>query len=197
MSCVFPRAWVRVHGAGAGSLASPVLFTTATRVSARRPCAVSHAAGPRGALLVGSVVSGLCSAACLTQSAADAARGRRRRCCRARYAEGLTIVSSPRHTKFQTPLTFVTVASNTFSTSSSSRHLMKLKRSPIVLKSLVWSLRCPSGWSRASCIVLSWAFVCEVPWLVRVEESGVCVRESVAPQLFKRYFGSQKWAKTG
>ena len=64
MSCVcVPRAWVRVHGAGAGSLASPVLFTTATRVSARSP-PVSPAAGPRGARS-----SGAWSAGCAAQPA--------------------------------------------------------------------------------------------------------------------------------
>ena len=127
MSCVFPRAWVRVHGAGAGSLASPVLFTTATRVSARRPCAVSHAAGPRGALLVGSVVSGLCSAACLTQSAADAARGRRRRCCRARCALCVTIVSwlrRRRHLPLAAALPFPAIAQTNTHTHTDTHTLL-------------------------------------------------------------------------
>ena len=56
----------------------------------------SPAAGPHSAPLAGGVPRGLWRAACLAQTAADAARGRRRRCCRARCAVGVTIVSSPR-----------------------------------------------------------------------------------------------------
>ena len=56
----------------------------------------SPAAGPHSAPLVGGVPRRLRSTGCLAQTAADAARGRRRRCCRARCAVGVTIVSSPR-----------------------------------------------------------------------------------------------------
>ena len=65
-------------GAGAGRLASAA-YACDTRVGS--PPA-SPAAGPHGAPLVGSVPSRLCRAACLTQGAAAAARGRHRRCCR-------------------------------------------------------------------------------------------------------------------
>ena len=73
----------------------------------------SPAVGPGGATLVGSVLSRLCSAAWLTQSAADAAWGCRRGCCSARCAEGVAILSSPsrrRHLLLAAALPFPSIA---------------------------------------------------------------------------------------